>query len=138
MRVAMMVELVNARAQEGVKLVDGLIERGVKVHILNIGVMDNTPTSQLIRNGFFSFAEFERATILERTREGKAIAKAKPGFKEGRPKKYSRKQIVHALELLKTSSYTEVERMTGISKSTLTREARAMRDSKIIGAKNKP
>ena len=50
-------------------------------------------------------------------------ANRKPGFKEGRPKKYSRKQIAHALELLETSSYTEVERMTGISKSTLTREA---------------
>lgn len=62
--------------------------------------MDNTPASKLIRNIFFSFAEFERNMIVERTQEGKAIAKTKDGFKEGRPKKYTPKQIEHALSLL--------------------------------------
>jgi DNA invertase Pin-like site-specific DNA recombinase len=32
------------------------------------------------------FAESERGMIVERTQEGKAIAKQKPDFKEGRPK----------------------------------------------------
>ena len=36
------------------------------------------------RNIFFSFAEFERDMILERTREGKEIAKQNPGYREGR------------------------------------------------------
>ena len=53
--------------------------------------------------------------------EGKAIAKQNPDFREGRPKKYSRKQIEHALELLESNSYKQVEDMTGISKSTLIR-----------------
>ena len=53
--------------------------------------------------------------------EGKAIAKQNPDFREGRPKKYSRKQIEHALELLDNNSYKQVEDLTGISKSTLIR-----------------
>lgn len=106
---------------QGSELVSDLIERGIKVYILNIGVMDNTPSSKLIRNVFFAFAEFERDMIVERTMEGKAIAKQNPDFREGRPKKYSRKQIEHALELLNNNSYKQVEDMTGISKSTLIR-----------------
>ena len=89
---------------QGSELVSDLIERGIKVYILNIGVMDNTPSSKLIRNVFFAFAEFERDMIVERTMEGKAIAKQNPDFREGRPKKYSRKQIEHALELLDNNS----------------------------------
>ena len=107
---------------QGSELVSDLIERGIKVYILNIGVMDNTPSSKLIRNVFFAFAEFERDMIVERTMEGKAIAKQNPDFREGRPKKYSRKQIEHALELLDNNSYKQVEDLTGISKSTLIRE----------------
>lgn len=55
---------------DGTKLVQELLDRGIKINILNIGVMDNTPASKLIRNIFLSFAEFERDMILERTREG--------------------------------------------------------------------
>ena len=106
---------------QGSELVSDLIERGIKVYILNIRVMDNTPSSKLIRNVFFAFAEFERDMIVERTMEGKAIAKQNPDFREGRPKKYSRKQIEHALELLDSNSYKQVEDLTGISKSTLIR-----------------
>ena len=42
-------------------------------------------------------------------------------FTEGRPKKYSRQQINHALDLLENHSYRQVCQMTGISKSTLIR-----------------
>ena len=110
---------------QGSELVDMLINKGIKVNILNIGVMDNTPSSKLIRNIFFSFAEFERDMIVERTQEGKAIAKTKKGFKEGRPRKYTEKQLNHALNLLSVNggdnSYKEVAEIKGISKSTLIR-----------------
>jgi DNA invertase Pin-like site-specific DNA recombinase len=109
---------------EGSSLVTELIGHGIKIHILNIGMMDNTPSSKLIRNIFFSFAEFERDMIVERTREGKAIARTKSGFKEGRPKKFTPEQIRHAINLLGDHSYTEVEKMTRISKSTLIRAKR--------------
>ena len=106
---------------QGSELVSELIDKGIRVYILNIGILDNTPASKLIRNVFFAFAEFERDMIVERTSEGKAIAKQNPDFKEGRPKKYSKKQVAHALELLENHSYKQVEDLTGISKSTLIR-----------------
>ena len=111
---------------QGSQLVNELIEKGIKVNILNIGTMDNTPASKLIRNIFFSFAEFERDMIVERTQEGKAIAKQKIDFKEGRPKKYTKKQLDNALSMLTVNggnkSYNEVSELLGISKSTLIRE----------------
>ena len=44
---------------QGSEMINELLNRGVRVNILNIGVMDNTPSSKLIRNVFFAFAEFE-------------------------------------------------------------------------------
>jgi len=112
---------------QGSKLINDLLNKNIKINILNIGIMDNTPSSKLIRNIFFSFAEFEREMIIERTQEGKAAAKEKEGFTEGRPKKYNKAQVAHALELLKFNSYKEVEKLTGISKSTLIRAKRKVK-----------
>ena len=113
---------------QGSELVNKLIADGIKVNILNIGIMDNTSASKLIRNIFFSFAEFERDMIIERTQEGKAIAKTKDDFREGRPKKYTPKQLNNALSMLTVNggsySYNEVAEITNISKSTLIREVK--------------
>ncbi len=106
-------------ATQGIALIQALLDRGIVVHVLNMGLMDNTPTGKLIRNIMLAFAEFERDMIVERTQEGKAIAKQNPDFKEGRPKKFSRTQINHALDLLNEYSYKQVEQMTGISVAPL-------------------
>lgn len=108
-------------ASQGIELVQTLFDKGVTVHVLNMGLLDNTPTGKLIRNIMLAFAEFERDMIIERTQEGKAIARKQPDFREGRPRLYSRKQIQHALELLQDHSYRQVTELTGISKSTLIR-----------------
>ncbi|MGG3467346.1 recombinase family protein [Neobacillus pocheonensis] len=106
-------------AVEGIQTVKALLASGVKVHILNMGLVENTPTGRLIFNILSSFAEFERDMIVERTQEGKALAKQRDDFREGRPRKHSKQQVLHALELLKTHTYKEVEAMTGIKKRTL-------------------
>lgn len=108
-------------ATQGIELVQSLLDKGITVHVLNMGLLDNTPTGKLIRNIMLAFAEFERDMIVERTQEGKTIAKMNPEFKEGRPKKFSIIQMNHALSLLNKYSYKQVEQMTGISKSTLIR-----------------
>lgn len=77
-------------------------------------------------------AEMERNTIIERTQTGKAIAKTKAGFKEGRPKEYTETQINMALDLLGKHSYSQVAKMTKISKATLTREMRKRKASLSI------
>lgn len=108
-------------ATQGIELIQSLLDKGIIVHVLNMGMMDNTPTGKLVRNVMLAFAEFERDMIIERTQEGKAIARQREDFREGRPKKYGKKQIVHALDLLETHSYKQVEEIIGISKSTLIR-----------------
>lgn len=108
-------------ASQGIELVQTLLDKGITVHVLNMGLLDNTPTGKLIRNIMLAFAEFERDMIIERTQEGKAIAKKQPDFREGRPRLYNKKQIQHALGLLQNHSYKQVTELTGISKSTLIR-----------------
>jgi DNA invertase Pin-like site-specific DNA recombinase len=90
-----------------------------------MGLVEDTPTGRLVFNIMSSFAEFERDMIVERTQEGKAIAKQRDDFREGRPNKFTKKQIEHALSLLaQGNSYNKVADMTGISKSTLIRANR--------------
>jgi DNA invertase Pin-like site-specific DNA recombinase len=106
---------------DGITIIKQLFEIGVRVNVLNMGTIEDTTTGRLILNIFLAFAEFERDLIVERTQEGKAIAKLKGDFKEGRPKKFKKAQIELALKLLETHSYKQVEETTGISKSTLIR-----------------
>jgi DNA invertase Pin-like site-specific DNA recombinase len=106
---------------DGINTIKNLFEKGIKVHVLNMGLVEDTPTGRLILSVMLAFAEFERDMIVERTQEGKAIAKQHEDFKEGRPKKFKKAQIEHALKLLETCSYKQVEEATGISKSTLIR-----------------
>lgn len=115
-------------AAQGSTLIQGLLERGITVNVLNMGVVDNSPTGRLMMHILLSFAEFERDMILERTREGKRIAREKPGFHDGRPKKFSKQQIDHAISLLETYSYNQVAKMTGISRSTLIRSKNQKED----------
>ncbi len=107
---------------EGVQTVRELFERGIKVHIMNMGTIENNLTGNLILQVMLAFAEYERGMIVERTQTGRAIARQNPNYREGRPKKYTATQLMHAMELLSSGkTYREVESMTGISKSTLIR-----------------
>jgi len=106
---------------EGIEIVKNLFSIGVRVHVLNVGLLEDTTMGRFFLTTLLAVAEMERNLIVERTQEGKAIAKQRDDFKEGRPNKFSKKQIAHALELLETHSYKQVEEITGISKSTLIR-----------------
>ena len=66
---------------EGVSTVRELFERGVRVHILNMGLIENTLTGNLILTVMLAFAEYERGMIVERTQTGKAIARQSPDFR---------------------------------------------------------
>ena len=117
--------------KEGLEYIDLLMNKGVKIHILNMGLIEASPMGRLIVTNLLAFAEFERAMIIERTQEGKSIARAKAEaegkeFKDGRKKVYDEERLDHALKLLKDDrlSYTQVTKLTGISKSTLIRHKR--------------
>lgn len=77
---------ISRSATKGSEIVKELLDKGVRVHILNMGVVDDTPIGKLLMTVLFGFAEFERDCIVERTQSGKEIARQKPGYREGRPK----------------------------------------------------
>ena len=117
--------------EDGGRVIKELLSKGVKVHILNMGVIDDSPVGRVIYHVFLTFAEFERDMIVERTQAGKAVARTKAGFKEGRPEVYSKEQKSLAVNLLlQGNSYTKVSAMTGLSKSTLTRAMRKYKAKK--------
>ena len=119
---------------EGIQVIESLFNKSVSVHVLNVGLLENTTMGKFFLTTLLAVAEMERNTIIERTQAGKEIAKAKEGFKEGRPKKFTSKQLDHALSMLSINggsySYSEVEEITNISKSTLTRECRKRKNIK--------
>ena len=106
------------------ELITSLLDAGVTINVLDLGVLSNGSVSTLMRNILLSFAQFERDMIIERTQEGKSIARQREGYRDGRPKKYSQAQLDHAMELLRDHSYNQVVEMTGISRATLAREKR--------------
>ena len=72
-------------APEGAMLVRDLVERGIKVNILNMGVADNTPMGKVMVTVMLAFAEYERDMIVERTSMGKAMKREHdPDWREGR------------------------------------------------------
>lgn len=115
---------------EGIQVVESLFAKGVAVHVLNVGLLENTTMGKFFLTTLLAVAEMERNTIIERTQAGKEVAKTKTGFKDGRPKKYTQTQLDMALDLIenKKRSYTQVEQEMKISKSTL---VRAMRMRKV-------
>ena len=105
---------------EGIELIKNLLQKNVKVHVLNIGLLENTSMGNFFIITLLAVAELERSMIIERTQAGKAIARTRDGFREGRPP-IPKEKIQLAITLLEKHSYKEVEAMTGISKATLVR-----------------
>lgn len=91
--------------EEGTKLLRELVEKGIRVNILNVGVIDNSPISKFMVNTLLAVAELERSMILERMVAGKEIARTKIGYREGRPPiPIERKKL--AIKLVKKEGYT--------------------------------
>ena len=108
---------------EGISTIRFLFSKGVKVHVLNVGLLENTAMGNFFITTLLAVAELERCMILERTAAGKEIARTRDGFKEGRPP-IARAKIELALGLLDKYSYKRVSEMTGVSTATLTRYRR--------------
>ena len=118
---------------EGSILIKDLLNHGVIVHILNMGLIDDTPTGKLITNIFLAFAEYERDMIIERTQAGKEIARTKDGFRDGRPPiDWSKKEFAADLIMNHRKSYREVSELTGLSKSTVIRAVRKIKAERIL------
>lgn len=123
---------------DGANLINDLFARGIAIHVLDMGLLDDTPTGRLIINIFLSVAEFERNMIIERTHLGLEVARTKEGFRMGRkPLDAKRKRDAADLVIFYDKTYKEVVELTGISIATLTRSVRARRDELIAAGKLK-
>lgn len=119
--------------QDALNIVKKMNAEGVILRVLNIGTIDNSPSGRLIFTVFSAFAEFERDLIVSRTQEGKAWAKANnPNFHEGMPRKYNQEQIDFAWKLHTQDhmSYSEISKKLGISKATIYRRFRELKQNK--------
>lgn len=114
---------------EGIKVVEQLFAQKVAIHILNIGLLEDTPMGRFFLTTMLAVAELERNMIVERTQTGKELARLRCDYKEGRPKKYTNEELKNAVVLLSVHSYREVIAITGISKSTLVRARKALKNS---------
>ncbi|MBS1816209.1 MAG: recombinase family protein [Acidobacteria bacterium] len=78
------------------KLVQSLTDKGVKVQFLKENLIftgEDSPVSNLLLSLLGAVAEFERALILERQREGISIAKRKGKYRGGKPKLSEQQRI---------------------------------------------
>jgi DNA invertase Pin-like site-specific DNA recombinase len=113
-------------AAAGSQLITQLTKQEIRVHILNMGEINDSPQGRLMMQILLAFAEFERDMIVERTQAGKAIARTKAGFREGRPPiSTAKKDLGVRLILKEHMSYKKASAATGLSISTLTRAVRA-------------
>lgn len=112
---------------EGIKVVEQLFLKKVAIHILNIGLLEDTPMGRFFLTTMLAVAELERNMIVERTQTGKELARLRKDYKEGRPKKYTNDDLNNAVLLLSHHSYREVIKITGISKSTLVRAKKSLK-----------
>ena len=112
---------------EGISTIRNLFSKGVRVHVLNVGLLENTAMGNFFITTLLAVAELERCMILERTAAGKEIARTRDGFKEGRPP-IARAKIELAMGLLDKHSYKKVAEMTGISVATLARYRRKIKE----------
>ena len=104
------------------RLVQGLTQRGVRIEFLKEHLTftgEDSPMANLMLSVMGAFAEFERALIRERQREGIALAKQRGAYR-GRKKALAPERVV---ELRRRASAGEkkaqLAREFGISRETL-------------------
>ena len=104
-----------------VSIMEDFNQRGVQFRSLTEEINTSTPGGKLVFHIFAALAEFERALIIERTREGMKAARAR-GVRAGRKRKLTRQQIEHAKKLIDQGEYRqEVADLLNVSRATLYR-----------------
>ena len=106
---------------EGIEIVKEIFKKKASVHVLNVGLLEDTAMGQFFLTTLLAVAELERNQIVERTQTGKAIAKQNnPNFKEGRPRTDD-KLIKLVVELSQNHTIKEIVDITNLSRSTVMR-----------------
>jgi DNA invertase Pin-like site-specific DNA recombinase len=101
-----------------------LEEKGAALRILDMGIDTSTPTGKLMLTVLGGVAEFERAIMLERQREGIAKAKAAGKYKGRKPTATAQSAEVLALHKEGVGA-TEIAKRIGIGRASVYRIIRA-------------
>lgn len=131
------VDRIGRTVRVAVDIVNDLLDKGIKVYIVQLGgyVNTDTPVGKIMFNFLSVMAEFEHDLIVERLANGKAYAKKhNPNYKEGRPKRRITNRYKRIYEYSLTHSIRETALTTGVSESTVKRIKRQIRESE--SAKN--
>lgn len=107
---------------EGIEVVKKLFSKGVSIHILNIGLLEDTPMGRFFLTTMLAIAELERNMIIERTQAGRQYAREHGLLKnDGRPPKYNYEEQKEIYEYKKEHSYKETCKKFNTSKSSIIR-----------------
>lgn len=117
---------------EGALTCRELMQRGIRIHILNMGIIEDTPVGRLILTTFLAFAEFERDIIRERTMAGKELARQRPGYHEGRPQIYSKEEKERAVLIATELSVRMTAQVTGVARSTIQRWIKEVNSTPLV------
>ena len=104
------------------RLVQGLTQRGVRIEFVKESLAftgEDSPMANLMLSVMGAFAEFERALIRERQREGIALARQRGAYR-GRKKSLNDEQIVELKRRVAAGEQKAlIARDFGISRETL-------------------
>lgn len=107
------------------RTVQDLDSRGIIIEALDTQLDTRTASGRLVLSVLASMTEFERALIVERTREGLAHARAQGRVGGRRPKLDETQQQAALAALASGMSEAQVAQTFGVSRSTITRLKRA-------------
>src|SRR5699024_8446857 len=104
-----------------IELVNYFEDHNIKLISSKENFDTSTQQGRLMMTVFQAFSQFERDSIVERTREGLQRARAR-GRKGGRPRD-KQKDIDKAIKLYDTNTHSvsEIEELSGVSKAKLYR-----------------
>jgi len=102
-----------------IAFLDDLKERKIQFQSLTESIDTETPTGRAMWQMIGILAELERSLIQERTKAGRAAAKAR-GVKMGRKPKLTPQQVKHAQKLIdEGESPATVAKLLNVARSTL-------------------
>jgi DNA invertase Pin-like site-specific DNA recombinase len=104
------------------RVVQGLTKRGVRIEFLKEHLVftgEDSPMANLMLSVMGAFAEFERALIRERQREGIALAKRRGAYR-GRKRSLNHEQVAEVRRRIEAGeAKAKIAREIGISRETL-------------------
>nr|WP_011265172.1 recombinase family protein [Leptospirillum ferrooxidans]AAX38525.1 ORF195 [Leptospirillum ferrooxidans] len=111
------------------RLVSGMTQRGVRIEFVKESLTftgEDSPMANLMLSVMGAFAEFERALLRERQREGIAMARER-GVYRGRKPSLTEKQIAAMKKRIEAGeSKATVARDLGVSRETLYRYSKSI------------